>query len=482
MEMHEELGNWLTDQRWFSGKGREVKRLDATGMGLLSTDPFVDLLAVTVEYSDGENDTYHVPVSYRADPDPGLAHALIGHWPVEGSPYYGYDALQDKDATAAWLTGMASGRYSDGLAFHRDQAAAPLPTHEPSRMLGGEQSNTSLVYGDGVNSPGAMLKVFRRLVPGANPDVELLHALAQAGNTSVPALLGWVEGSWGADGEAQHGTLAIATEFLPSATDGWASALASVRALLIEDDPDPAASGGDFSGEAYRLGQATAGVHADLARVLGSVNWSGAELEKLVQTLRGRLDFAVRAAPQLQEFAADIADCYAELANIDHSLPAHRVHGDLHLGQTLRTDRGWKILDFEGEPARPIEERIAPQPPLKDVAGMLRSFDYAARQLLTTGDAAAAGARPGAEDRAAEWAARNQRAYLEGYADVSGADPLADPIPLTAFVLDKAAYEVVYETRNRPDWVDVPMGAIRRLLAGGPSKKVLGDVLAGGRS
>ena len=125
-----------------------------------------------------------------------------------------------------------------------------------------------------------------------------------------------------------------------------------------------------------------------------------------------------------------------------------------------------------------IEERIAPQTPLKDVAGMLRSFDYAARQLLTTGDAAAAGARPGAEDRATAWAARNQRAYLEGYADVAGADLLADPIPLTAFVLDKAVYEVVYETRNRPDWVDVPLGAIRRLLAG----PVLGDVLAGGRS
>jgi maltokinase len=324
-----------------------------------------------------------------------------------------------------------------------------------------------------------MLKVFRRLVPGTNPDVELLHALAQAGNTSVPALLGWVEGTWdGADNESHHGTLAIATEFLPSATDGWASALASVRALLIEEDPDPAASGGDFAAESHRLGQATAAVHADLARVLGSAEWSGRKLEKLVTTLEERLDFAVRAAPQLQEFTADVRARYAELAHLDHSIPVHRVHGDLHLGQTLRTDRGWKILDFEGEPARPIEERIAPQPALKDVAGMLRSFDYASRQLLTTGDAAAAGARPGAEDRVAAWAARNQRAFLEGYAEVSGADVLADLIPLTAFVLDKAVYEVVYETRNRPDWVDVPTGAIRRLLAA----PVLGDMLTGGRS
>jgi maltokinase len=475
--MREELTHWLTARRWFAGKGRTITHVDVSMIGQLQDDPRADLLAVTVTYDTTGSETYQVPVSYRADADPALAHALVGHWaPDENSrPEYAYDALQDREATAAWLAGMASGRYADGLSFHRDTSAIPLPAHEPSRVLGGEQSNTSLIYGDGVEGPGAMLKVFRRLVAGTNPDVELLHALAQAGNTSVPALLGWVEGTW--NGGAEAGTLAIATEFLPSATDGWASALASVRALLIEDDPDPAASGGDFAGEAHRLGQATAAVHADLARVLGSVTWSGPDRERFVTTLRERLGQAVRAAPALQEFAADIAARYGELAQVDHPLTAQRVHGDLHLGQTLRTDAGWKILDFEGEPARPVEERSAPQTPLKDVAGMLRSFDYAARQLLATGDAAAAGARPGAEDRAAAWVVRNQRAYLDGYAEAGGADVL-DPGPLTALSLDKAVYEVVYELRNRPDWVAVPMGAIRRLLAG----PVLGDVLAGGRS
>jgi maltokinase len=473
MGMSEELSTWLADQRWFAGKGRDITRLDVTRIGLLSTDPLVDLLAVAVGYADGEGETYQLPVSYRSEPDPALAHALIGHWDVDGKPYYAYDAPQDKEAAAPWLAGMASGRYADGLTFHRDQAAAPLPAHEPARVMGGEQSNTSLVYGD-----VAMLKVFRRLVDGTNPDVELLHALAQAGNTSVPALLGWVEGTWrGPDDSSHSGTLAIATEFLPSATDGWAIALASVRALLVEEDPDPAASGGDFAGEAYRLGQATAAVHADLARVLGAVNWSGREIDALVSQLRERLDRCVRAAPQLEEFAKDISVLYAELGRVDHPLTAQRIHGDLHLGQTLRTDTGWKILDFEGEPARPVGERAAPQTPLKDVAGMLRSFDYAARQLLTTGDAAAAGARPGAEERAAAWAARNQRAYCAGYAEAGGPEALTDPIPLTALVLDKAVYEVVYETRNRPDWVDVPLVAIRRLLAA----PVLGDVLAGGR-
>jgi maltokinase len=475
MEIRDDLTHWLTDRRWFAGKGRAIARLEATRIGRLDEDPLVELIAVGVHYADGESETYHLPISYRPEPDPNLAHALIGHWaPDGGDPQYAYDALQDKDSTNAWLAGMASGRFVDGLTFQRESTAKPLPTDEPSRVLGGEQSNTSLVFGDSV-----ILKVFRRLVAGTNPDVELLHALAQAGNTSVPALLGWVDGHWpGPDGADAAGTLAIATEFFPSATDGWDLALASVRALYAEEDPDPAASGGDFAGEAFRLGQATAAVHADLARVLGTVQWSGPEVAELAAALRSRLDAAVAAAPQLQPYAADIAARYAELTRIDHPLTAQRVHGDLHLGQALRTDTGWRILDFEGEPARPVTERAAPQTPLKDVAGMLRSFDYAARQLFSGADPAAAAARPGAEERATAWAARNQRAYCAGYADVAGADALTDPIPLTALVLDKAVYEVVYETRNRPDWVEVPLGAIRRLL----ETSVLPDVLAGGRS
>ncbi|GAA0632974.1 phosphotransferase [Sporichthya brevicatena] len=487
MDRSDELARWLTGQRWFAGKGREIARAEASRIGRLHDDPAADLLAVAVTYAEDADDpaaggeTYSVPVSYRSEPDPNLAHALIGHWaPAEGEPpQYAYDATHDKETTAAWLTGMAAGRYAGSLTFHRDSTALPLPANEPSRVIGGEQSNTSLVFGDLSDGPKAILKVFRRLVAGTNPDVELLHALGQAGNTSVPALLGWVDGEWaGPDGDPQHGTLAIATEFFPSATDGWDLALASVRALYADDDPDPAASGGDFAGEAYRLGQATASVHADLARVLGSVTWSAAEVADLAATLRKRLDAAVAAVPDLAPFAEEIAARYAELPAAARNLVGQRVHGDLHLGQALRTDTGWKILDFEGEPARPIAERSAPQTALKDVAGMLRSFDYAARQLFSGADPADPASRPGAEERAAAWAARNSRAYCAGYADVAGADALADPVPLTALVLDKAVYEVVYETRNRPDWVDVPLGAIRRMLAA----PVLGDVLTGGRS
>ncbi len=464
--LHAALTRWLIGQRWFAGKGRPVAAVEVATSGLLVEDPPVRIEAVTVVYADGHGETYQVPVSYREESDPALAHVLIGHGIPAGldRAYFAYDALHDPAAAPAWLAGMSGGRHEAGLSFHREPSAAKLPTDAPSRVLAGEQSNTSVVFGDAV-----ILKVFRRLVPGANPEVELLHALAQAENSCVAPLLGWVDGNWrGVDGREHGGTLAIATEFLQAATGGWDLALASVRALLVEADADPGAAGGDFAAESFRLGQATAAVHTGLARVLGSSELSGAELKALVADLTTRLDEAVTAAPPLQPFAREIAARYAELAAMTRPLPVQRIHGDLHLGQAMRVTSGWRILDFEGEPGRPARERAAPLSPLKDVAGMLRSFDYAGRQLLTGSD----GARPGAEERVAAWAEHNQRAYCAGYADIGGLviDDPAVHVPLNSFILDKAVYEVVYETRNRPDWVDVPLGAIRRLLEAGAAE------------
>ncbi|MDP9417976.1 MAG: aminoglycoside phosphotransferase, partial [Actinomycetota bacterium] len=164
--------------------------------------------------------------------------------------------------------------------------------------------------------------------------------------------------------------------------------------------------------------------------------------------------------PQLAAYAGALAATYDALAAHERPVPVQRIHGDYHLGQTMRTLEGWKLLDFEGEPAKPLAERRAPDSPLRDVAGMLRSFDYAAQHLL------ADAAHPAQlEYRAAEWAQRNRDAFCEGYGKAAGEDPRDSGPLLLAFETDKAVYEVVYEARNRPSWLRIPLTAIERLAS-----------------
>jgi maltokinase len=454
---------WLTGRRWFAGKGRPVSEVSMAPSAWLSEDPPVRIEFVTVRYAevdaDGEEaleETYQVPVAYRREPLETLGHALIGQCdelPERGTgPWWAYDALYDKEVTGLWPAGMWADRDAAGMAFRHEPANEVPPVPAEGNVLGAEQSNTSLVYGDAM-----ILKIFRRLADGPNPDVELHHALAEAGNTRVAQLLGWVEGDWPNGRAGHHGTLAIASEFLPSATAGWDAALTSVRDLYAQPDGVSADdAGGDFAGESYRLGQATAEVHADLARVLGDAEIDQPARAELATDMSARLAAACVVVPELDPYRAHITAVYARLASFTGPLRMQRVHGDLHLGQVMRSATGWRILDFEGEPARPMAARRGMDSPLKDVAGMIRSFDYAARHLLP-------GAPASAPARAAEWAQRNQNSYLTGYAETIGAEPAAEP--LLAFILDKACYEVLYEARNRPDWLAVPLSAIEGLLA-----------------
>jgi maltokinase len=250
--------------------------------------------------------------------------------------------------------------------------------------------------------------------------------------------------------------------FVANASDGWRLATASVRDLYAEGDLHADEVGGDFAADSERLGAATASVHADMARVLPTQPADPAWFSGLAAQMGERLDAAVGVVPELRDHADGLRRLYAAVADTPEQVVRQRVHGDFHLGQVLRTATGWIVLDFEGEPARPLAARREPDSPMRDVAGMLRSFDYAARHLLVEqpGDAQR-------DYRAQEWAARNRAAFCAGYSAASGMDPCGNSPLLRAFEADKAVYECVYEARNRPHWLIIPLQSLSRLTAEG---------------
>lgn len=454
-ELVPHLPEWLGRQRWFGAKGREVSAVEVvSATSLTDTEPLLDLLVLAVSFADGGPVQHYQLLLGRREAARGeLEHVTIGR--VGG--LCAYDALWDHTASAWLLESVRSGRTVGDVRFVAEENA-PLAPPTPGRVMGAEQSNTSVVFGE-----QTIMKLFRRLNPGVNPDVEVHRALRSVGSSDVAALQGAIEGVL--DGEPT--TLAMLQDFAANSAEGWKMALASVRDLFAEADLRADEVGGDFAGEASRIGETVAAVHVELARALGTAERDPAEL---AAAWSARLDAAVRDAPVLAPYADAVRAVYDAVAALPEPVPAHRVHGDLHLGQLLRTPKGWLILDFEGEPSAPLDERRRPDSPMRDVAGMLRSFDYAAFFQLLTSDP-----RAFADDRSApspllwhakEWTARNRDAFCDGYALRAGADPRRHGPLLRAFELDKAVYEVVYETRSRPGWVPIPLSSIKRLTAG----------------
>jgi maltokinase len=455
----EALAAYLGVARWFGGKGREfevveVRRLVMPPLAELPDAPPVRLGFVTVSYEDGSTETYQVPVAYYSEPQAGMEHALIGHWHDEElGEVHVYDALQDHKATPLWLHALAVESASEEVRFHRVEGH-DLDLDARSALFSGEQSNSTVFFGE-----DSLMKVFRKVHQGRNPDIEIHEVLTRAGVDNVAALYGWVEATtsdgWQAD-------LAMLQQFLRTASDGWDLALASVRALLAELDLGPEEVGGDFASEAFRLGEATAAVHDALAEGFPIEEWRPDDLSTLADQMSQRLDAAVAVVPQLAGHAAALRSTYDALRGRTDRVVAQRVHGDLHLGQTLRTVRGWKLVDFEGEPAKPLEERVRLDSAWRDVAGMLRSFDYAAHAVHGSVEGSEEH-RERASARADEWAARNRTAFLDGYTSARQTGRDGEAVLLRAYEVDKAVYEAVYETRNRPGWVGIPLAAIRRL-------------------
>ncbi|MGB6616878.1 MAG: phosphotransferase [Trebonia sp.] len=448
MAFEEALATWLVKQRWFAGKGRGLRDLAIVAdTEVVGGDPELRHLIVTVSY-DTTVDYYQVLTGLRHELPDELQHAHIG--PSDDGRQV-YDGLHDAELTRTLLAGIAADE-SIGRLRMRTIPGASFETGLDSLVLGGEQSNTSLVYGE-----ESILKVFRRLSPGPNPDLEVTTALARLGSQHVAEPFGWIETTL--DGVPT--SLAILSRYLRLASDGWSLAATSVRDLYAMEDGTgdgvrAAEAGGDFAGEAYRLGIATAQVHADLAAAFGADVLGDGVLRELTEQMFRKLDLAEAAVPELGRYGEMLGDAYSSLAKLRDPIPVQRVHGDYHLGQVMRTtETGWVVLDFEGEPATPLAQRRARSSPLRDVAGMLRSFDYAARHQLI--------GHPeqfGLNAVAGDWVRRNASAFCAGYAEAGGQDPDENDVLLRALQLDKAVYEVLYEARHRPSWLQIPLDSL----------------------
>jgi len=436
MAFEEALATWLVKQRWFAGKGRGLRDLAIVAdTEVVSGDPELRHLIVTVSY-DTTVDYYQVLTGLRQELPDELRHVRIG---PSDDGRQAYDGLHDAELTRTLLAGIADGE-SVGRLRMRKIPGACFDTGLGSLVLGAEQSNTSLVYGE-----QSILKVFRRLSPGPNPDLEVTTAY------------GWIETTL--DGVPT--SLAILSRYLRLASDGWSLAATSVRDLYAMEDGTgdgvrAAEAGGDFAGEAYRLGTATAQVHADLAAAFGEDILGDGALRELTEQMFRKLDLAAAAVPELGRYSELIGDAYSSLAKLRDPIPVQRVHGDYHLGQVMRTtETGWVVLDFEGEPATPLAQRRARSSALRDVAGMLRSFDYAARhQLIGHPEQFSLNAVAG------DWVRRNASAFCAGYAEAGGQDPDENDVLLRALQLDKAVYEVLYEARHRPSWLQIPLDSL----------------------
>ncbi len=491
----EELALALPEQRWFGDKGRRVTGvLPLAVVWLLPLPRPLALVLLEVQFASGGSSRYHLALALEPDDHEETAAPPLWSGLEEGTlqGWRAREALGEPQTLRAILEAGSKGAVSvdEGARLVLEVADGPpsVSPHEPIRPLGVEQSNTNLVIGDRL-----LVKLFRRAWPGPNPEVEMVGALTQAGFPAIAPVRGWIEIQSG----PVTSNLALIQRYLPNGTDGFALALTSLRDLegdlLADADgevPPPEVcrravleQGGSFLPAARELGQLTAAMHLSLASAASGLTSGGAPLEQAElaeiaaeagRHLEGLLRVQEQRLEPLRVRAESARAVFGGMAQLQDGGRKIRVHGDLHLGQLLRTDDGWHFLDFEGRPSRASEERRRPASPLQDVAGMLRSFDYAAavalRQQVHPDETNARTLEPYGRAwaevmRDAFWVAYRSRPGIKALLPARAED--ADRLRW-ALELAQALYEVDYELNARPDWVEIPLEGIARLV-GGPS-------------
>ncbi|WP_136192890.1 1,4-alpha-glucan branching protein [Actinomyces procaprae] len=465
------LADWMGQRRWYPLKGGASPGPSRLAGRWELADGVRDLL-VAVPRREGDEVLIHVPLVL--EPADALAQFTVAD-EAEGNEGFvmpGPDgrpvALVDGAHHPRFWRAWAGSALEAGTVLTDTGARAIAQRANRLRVTTGEQSNTSVIMPAPVDAPAAaaadattgdlIVKLFRVLAPGRNPDVEVSVALARDGWDRVRTPVAWTTLTWTEPGTGTERTAdaAVACTFIPRADDGF-----ELFCALAADDDADGPQRTRATALARDLGTTTAQMHAHLAAALGAD--APPAPGELAQELRERADWAMAEVPLLEARLPGLRDrveaVLTDLSRLDRLDPATRVHGDYHLGQVLHAveeDR-WYVLDFEGEPLRPLADRRRPDQPLRDVAGMLRSFDYAAE----VGHAA----NP-------DWLPAVRDAFLAGYWATAPASPSAsgprpeprDSTLLGALELDKALYEAVYEARNRPDWISIPLHGIEVIL------------------
>jgi maltokinase len=442
----ERLGEWLLERRWFGSKARDVAHvrvLDVTP--LHEGPPGLSVALVEARFPGGTHDVYQLPLGLRPE---GFARGVIDE--VAGVTVY--DAFADPEACRRLGTLLRDGASVAGeharVDFRWLSDVEPPRPDAAVRAIGAEQSNSSIVYDDAL-----VLKAYRRVEAGHNPELEMLSFLSARGFAHIAQLGGWYE----YEGELMAATFGVVQRFIPGARDGWelvldeiaeptlprrlrdlGTVIGEMHTVLGSDPADPAFSPEEPSDESLSL--LTATIDEQIERVFVELSDSD-----VVAPIAGR--------------GEEVRDRLRLMSHVGARGRLIRHHGDLHLGQTMAAGETWIVLDFEGEPARPLLERRRKRSPLRDVAGMLRSFAYAAlASELQRG-------RPAPDG----WEERARESFLSGYfeaVDPSLMPPGEAPARtlLSIYELEKAVYELRYELNNRPDWVRIPVAGIARLL------------------